>query len=210
MKRNAMLIMLTATAITVMSVVGCGKTGTKEVTEEPAAESAEVVEEATEDTQEALDDASEAVDEVMEEAQDALEEATDGATDALEDAADDLRSPEEELEVLKEQLVYMGGLYISDENNDLMMSIFKNDGLPVVVITKNGEVTYGEFTTEDATLDDGREYTKLLIQDKEFGYHFHLEDEDGDSFLVDEDGTVYDAKDVDESVAMDMVLQTLQ
>ena len=67
-----------------------------------------------------------------------------------------------------------------------------------------------EAVNEDATLDDGREYIKIFIDGKEFGYHFKLNDDDPDSFLVDEDGTVYPAKEGAESAAFDMVLDTLQ
>nr|MCR5526229.1 hypothetical protein [Lachnospiraceae bacterium] len=107
--------------------------------------------------------------------------------------------------------VYMGGLYISDPENDLMMSLFRDgDGNPVVIVEKHGEFYYDDLNTEDGTLEDGREYTKLLIEGKEFGYHFKLEDEDTDSFMVDEDGTVYPAKEVDESAAFDMLKNVLE
>ena len=100
--------------------------------------------------------------------------------------------------------VFMGGLYISDPHNDLTFNMYRtSDGDLVTFITKLGDRIYGEFTTEDATLDDGREYTKLLIDGHEFGYHFALDNETDDNFLVDDDGTVYFAKDVDEGVAME-------
>ena len=192
MKRNAMITLATAAAITVMSLVGCGQTDSVEVPEEAVAQAGEIAEDA------------------VEQVSSDVEEALDEAADAAEADGDEIRTPEEELEAMKADLVYMGGLYIKDPENDLMMAIFKNAGVPVAVVQKLGNTYYGEFTTEDGTTEDGREYSKMLIEDKEFGYHFHLEDEDAESFLVDEDGTIYDAYDMDESVAFDMVLDTLK
>ncbi len=189
MKKNVIASILVATMISAMAMVGCGSQQAQEVAEQ-ATEQVQEATEAVSEAQEAVADAAEAVSAVAEEVEE--------------------YDPEAELEAIKETLVYMGGLYISDPENDLMLSLFKNDGLPVAVVTKKGDVYYGEFTTEDGKLEDGREYVKLLVDNKEFGYHFHLEDGDEDSFLVDEDGTVYPAKDIDESVAYDMVLKTLQ
>ncbi len=183
----------------------------KEDAEDAADDAEDALEDAADDAKDSLDDASAAVQDSLDDAstavQDSLGEALDGVADELGVDSEELA---EEFEAIKENLVYMGGLYISDPNNDLMMCIFKNDGLPVAVVEKKGDLYYGEFTTEDATLEDGREYTKLLLEDKVFGYHFKLEDEDADSFMVDEDGTVYDAKDMDESVAYTMVMDTLK
>ncbi len=108
-----------------------------------------------------------------------------------------------------DSLTYMGGLYISDPENDLMMAIYRStDGGLKVLITKLGETIYGDLRTELATLEDGREYTKLTTDGRVFGYHFCVGDDDPtDSILVDEDGTVYPAKDIDESVAEDMLVE---
>ncbi len=107
-----------------------------------------------------------------------------------------------------EDFVHMGGLYISDPENDLMFNMYRTpDGDLVGLVTKQGTHIYGEFTTSDGTLDDGREYTKMSIEGHEFGYHFALENENDDNFVVDEDGTIYIAKVVDESVAMEMINQ---
>ncbi len=119
------------------------------------------------------------------------------------DAAED---PDAEFEQVKKNLVYMGGLYISDPKNDLTFALYKNDGLPIAIITKLGKVWFGEYETEDAKLDDGTEYTKILINDSEFGYHFN---DDMTGFLIDEDGKQYDAKELDESVAMDMARENI-
>lgn len=112
-----------------------------------------------------------------------------------------------ELEAVQDSLSYMGGLYIRDPENDLMFALFKNEGGDIVaVVTKLGERYYG--IPEDMpskTLEDGRGYTSFTIEGHTFGYYF------GDaSFVVDEDGTVYDGIDIDESVARDMVGDTFK
>ncbi len=240
MKKNLLLTVLTVSMISVMALTGCSSNSNEaaneaaseveeaaeEVTEDAAEaledaneDAAEALEDANEDAAEALEDANEdaaeALEDVSEDAAEALEDANEDAAEALENVSEDaLENLDEdvlaEFETLKDTLVYMGGLYISDSENDLMMCIFKNEGAPIVVVEKKGDLYYGELNTEDATLDDGREYTKFTLEDKDFGYHFKLDDEDGDSFLVDENGTVYDAKDMDESLAFDMVLDTLK
>ncbi|MBR1471179.1 MAG: hypothetical protein IJ600_06005 [Lachnospiraceae bacterium] len=117
-------------------------------------------------------------------------------------------SPAAELERIKEGQTYMGGLYISDPQNDLQMSLFRNteSGDLVVVITKLDALYYGIVDgMEEATTADGRTYSKFTLEGKEFGYYF----EEAGGILVDEDGTVYEAKDLDESAAWDMVLRSL-
>ncbi len=106
-------------------------------------------------------------------------------------------------------VTYMGGLYISDPENDLMFSLFRNDdGSIVAIVTKLGKLYYGIVgDTPSATLDDGREYTQFAVEDHTFGYNFG--DDANDPFVVDEDGKVYTAKNLDESVARDMVVQSL-
>ena len=217
MKRNTILTLFAAAVIAAMSITGCDSSSQEPVNEATEAVS-EIVSEVAVDAQDASSEAQEALSEAGVEAQEALNEAGEDLQDAsdefkqaiAETVQDVERSPEEELEVLKEHLVFMGSLAITDPENDLMMSIFKNDGVPVAIFEKLGNIYYGEFTTEDATLDDGREYIKIFIDGKEFGYHFKLNDDDPDSFLVDEDGTVYPAKEGAESAAFDMVLDTLQ
>ena len=223
MKRNTILTLFAAAVIAAMSITGCDSSSQEAVNEATEAVS-EIVSEVAVDAQDASSEAQEALSEAGVEAQEALNEAGEDLQDASDEfkqaiadretylatVKDVERSPEEELEVLKEHLVFMGSLAITDPENDLMMSIFKNDGVPVAIFEKLGNIYYGEFTTEDATLDDGREYIKIFIDGKEFGYHFKLNDDDPDSFLVDEDGTVYPAKEGAESAAFDMVLDTLQ
>ena len=117
----------------------------------------------------------------------------------------------ESKDLLKElKVVYMGGLYARSEVNDMMLALFKSSGTPIVVITELGKLYYGEYVTEDATLADGTKYTKITVEGKTYGYYF-----DGDvkelngGILVDQEGNKYEAKTLDESVAIDMAKRTV-
>ena len=136
----------------------------------------------------------------------ATEEVVENVVMAAKEAT---KTPEEELEALKEHLVYTGGLCIHDPDSDLMMAMFKKDGEPIAVIQELGNTYYGDFTTVTGTLDDGREYSRMFIADVEYGYHF-AESDSEDSFMVDQNGKEYFADDVYEEVAYDMVLDTLK
>lgn len=127
-------------------------------------------------------------------AQEATETTTEAATEAV-DAAEDENN----------QIVYMGGLYAADGESDINLALFKSSGTPVVIIQEGSNIYYGEFITEDATLEDGREYVKITVEDKVYGYHFN---DDMTGFVVDQDGKAHDAKELDESVAMDMQKET--
>lgn len=128
-------------------------------------------------------------------AQEATEEATTEATTEAVDAAEDENN----------EIVYMGGLYAADGQSDINLALFKSSGTPVVIIQEGSNIYYGEFITEDATLEDGREYVKITVEDKVYGYHFN---DDMTGFVVDQDGKAHEAKELDESVAMDMQKET--
>ena len=110
-----------------------------------------------------------------------------------------------------DDVVYMGGLYASDEECDANIALFKSAGIPIVIIQEGENIYYGEYTTEDAKLDDGTEYIKITVEGKTYGYHFD-EDENGNidttGIIVDQDGKSHFAKALDESVAMDMKSET--
>ncbi len=107
------------------------------------------------------------------------------------------------------EVVYMGGLYASDEECDANIALFKSSGTPIVIIQEGENIYYGEYTTEDAKLDDGTEYTKITVEGKTYGYHFDVDasgnvDAATTGIIVDQDGKAHYAKQLDESVAMDM------
>ena len=156
----------------------------------------EVVEEVAEG------EVGEVEEQVAEEVEEVVEEAVDEAEDAMPTA-------EEEYEAVKATLTYMGGLYAVDENCDLQIALFRNtDGDIVTVISKGGVVTdYGFAENEEAETEDGQAYTKILLDEKEFGYSF---DEDlTTGIVVDEDGASYKANELDEEEAFAMVKSTI-
>lgn len=103
-------------------------------------------------------------------------------------------------------LEYMGGLYARSEVNDMMLALFKSNGNPIVVITEFGNQYYGEYTTEDAMLKDGTEYTKITVENTIYGYHFN---EDGTGILIDQNNNKYESKKLDESMAKIMLANVL-
>ena len=101
---------------------------------------------------------------------------------------------------------YQGGLYAVDENCDLNIALFKSSGMPVAVITIGEDLYYGEYTTEEKTTKDGKKYEAITVEGKTFGYEFN---DDKTGIVVDEDGKAYNAKELDESAAMEMVRRTV-
>ena len=98
-------------------------------------------------------------------------------------------------------VVYMGGLYSHDGKSDMNLALFKSSGMPVAIVQIGDKIWFGEMTTEETTLDDGREYVSLKVEDTTFGYHF---DDDGTGFLIDDAGEEHKALALDESAAEDM------
>lgn len=165
----------------------------------------------TEDVQSAVTDATEGteLEEAGQQAADALEDVdTDAVADEVSDAADEAAEVVDDaanLADIKENLVYMGGLYVSNEDCDLSLAIFKNDGDQIAIVTQESDVNYGIFTTEEATLDDGTVYNVLTFENGDsFGGYAFNEDLNG-GIIVMADGTVYEAESLDESAALDMV-----
>ena len=101
---------------------------------------------------------------------------------------------------------YLGGLYARSEVNDMMIALFDSSGTPIVVITEFDKLYYGEYTTESGKFEDGVDYTKITVEGKTYGYHIN---DDLTGILVDQDGNKYEAKQLDESVAIDMVKRTV-
>ena len=105
-------------------------------------------------------------------------------------------------------IVFMGGLYAVSETCDMNLALFKSSGEPVAIVQIPVEdvLYYGEYTTEAAQLEDGRDYTSITVEGHTFGYYF---DDEYTGILLDEAGNVYNAKSMDESFAMDMVNTTI-
>ena len=160
-------------------------------------------------TEEVVEEVAEG--EVGEVEEQVAEEVEEAAEEVVEEVSEDEEMPtaEEEYEAVKATLTYMGGLYAVDENCDLQIALFRNtDGDILTVISKGGVVTdYGFAENEEAETEDGQAYTKILIDEKEFGYSF---DEDlTTGIVVDEDGASYKANELDEEEAFAMVKSTI-
>ena len=115
-----------------------------------------------------------------------------------------------ELEVTStesEEVVYMGGLFANDGKSDINLALFKSAGNPVIIVQEGANIYYGTYETEDAKTDDGKEYTKVTVEGKVYGYHFD-EDDETSGFVVDQDGVAHRAIILDESVANDMMNET--
>ncbi len=105
-------------------------------------------------------------------------------------------------------IVFMGGLYAVSETCDMNLALFESSGEPVAIVEIPVEdvLYYGEYETEAAKLEDGRDYTVITVEGHTFGYYF---DDEYTGILLDEAGNVYNAKAMDESFAMDMVNTTI-
>ena len=178
MKKNALELV---TILSVGMLAGCGNAA-----EAPAASATQVAEIAP----------TEVKTEVVAVTEAASEAATTEATVLTDETA------------ATDDIVFMGGLYAVSETCDMNMAFFKSAGEPIAIveIPVEGILYYGEYTTEDAKLEDGTEYTIITIEDHQFGYYF---DDEYTGILVDEEGNVYNAKAMDESCAMDMVATTI-
>ena len=184
MKKKIFAVM-TAAVMSMAVLAGCGDVTAEDV-QNAANEAAEQLPE------EVVDEAEAAAEELGVSANDVA----DAVNEAAEDAAD-----------AAENLTYMGGLYISDEENDLTMVLVRdqNEGNLIAIVSKLGNLTYGIIETETKTTDDGVEYTAFTLEDNEYGYIFN--DDGTTGTLIDADGTVYDAKVVDDSAAADLIAE---
>ena len=143
------------------------------------------------------------------EATEAVSEVAETAGEVAETAGEEMMSLEEQIQAVQDTLVFMGGLKSGDDAaKDIEIAMFRNDqGDIIYVYVEDGHLDYGMWTTEDATTADGKPYSKLTGGEKEYGYYFNEDLVTG--IIVDADGTVYDAVELDEKVARDLVSKTL-
>lgn len=149
---------------------------------------------------------------VATEATEAVSEVAEAVDAAQEDAAgaqEEMMNLEEQIQAVQDTLVFMGGLKTGDDAaKDIEIAMFRNDqGDIIYIYVEDGHLDYGMWTTEDATTTDGKPYSKLTGGEKEYGYYFNEDLVTG--IIVDADGTVYDAVELDEKVAREFVSQTL-
>ncbi len=116
---------------------------------------------------------------------------------------------EDEIQAVQNTLTFMGGLKTADgADKAIDIAMFRNeDGSIIYVYEEDGSLDYGMYTTETATTDDGREYSKIEGSLGSYGYYFNEDLVTG--IIVDTTGTVYDAVELDEDAARDYVSKTL-
>ena len=190
MKKKFFAVM-TAAVMSMAVLAGCGDVTEADVQNAVDAVAEQVPDEVKDGVADAADELGVSANDVADAANEALDAAEDVAADAVE-----------------ENLTYMGGLYISEEDNDLTLVLVRdqNEGNIIAIVSKLDTFTYGIIETEDKTTDDGVEYTAFTLEGNEYGYYFN-EDYTTGGILVDSDGTVYEAKFVDESAAKDYIAQ---
>ena len=147
--------------------------------------------------------------EVANEATEAVSEVAETAEEVAETAGEEMMSLEEQIQAVQDTLVFMGGLKTGDDAaKDIEIAMFRNDqGDIIYIYVEDGHLDYGMWTTEDATTADGKPYSKLIGGEKEYGYYFNEDLVTG--IIVDADGTVYDAVELDETVSRELVSKTL-
>jgi hypothetical protein len=147
--------------------------------------------------------------EVAVEATESVSEVAETAGEVAETAGEEMMSLEEQIQAVQDTLVFMGGLKTDDgAAKDIEIAMFRNDqGDIIYIYVEDGHLDYGMWTAEDATTADGKPYSKLTGGEKEYGYYFNEDLVTG--IIVDADGTVYDAVELDETVSRELVSKTL-
>ena len=164
----------------------------------------------TDTTEVTTEEPAEATEEAVEEepAEEVEEEPAEDEAEK-EEAEDEGVDEEANLEAVQASLTYMGGLYVNGNPDcDMELALFRNDdGDMIAIVYELGNIEYGQYETEDGTLEDGTAYTIIKFGEKTFGYYFDESLETG--ILVDQDGNVNEALALDEEEARALVTVTL-
>ena len=147
---------------------------------------------------------------IKKEADETAEQAAEVAQETTETAAEDeMPNPEEELQAVQDSLVFMGGLKTADDAaKKIELCMFRNDNGDIIyILSDEGTLDYGMWTTEDAQTADGQTYVKLIGGMSEYGYYFN--DDLVTGIIVDPEGNVYDAVELDEAASREYVSKTL-
>ncbi|WP_022769539.1 hypothetical protein [Butyrivibrio sp. NC2007] len=148
-------------------------------------------------------DVKQEVAETTEEVAEVVEETAETAVE------DEMPNPEEELQAVQDSLVFMGGLKTADDAaKKIDVCMFRNEQGDIIYIYNDGDIfDYGMFTTEETKTDDGKTYEKLIGTMGEYGYYFNEDLVSG--IIVDSEGNVYDAVELDEAASRELVSKTL-
>ena len=147
---------------------------------------------------------------VKQEVAETTEQVAEVVEETAETAAEDeMPNPEEELQAVQDSLVFMGGLKTADDAaKKIDVCMFRNEQGDIIYIYNDGDIfDYGMFTTEETKTDDGKTYEKLIGTMGEYGYYFNEDLVSG--IIVDSEGNVYDAVELDEGASREYVSKTL-
>ena len=147
---------------------------------------------------------------VKQEVAETTEQVAEVVEETAETAAEDeMPNPEEELQAVQDSLVFMGGLKTADDAaKKIDVCMFRNEQGDIIYIYNDGDIfDYGMFTTEETKTDDGKTYEKLIGTMGEYGYYFNEDLVSG--IIVDSEGNVYDAVELDEAASRELVSKTL-
>ncbi|WP_026527992.1 hypothetical protein [Butyrivibrio sp. VCD2006] len=122
---------------------------------------------------------------------------------------EEMMNLEEEINAVQESLIFMGGLKTTDDDfNEIDVAMFRNeDGEIVYIYEQDDTLDYGIYTTEYATTADGEEYAEIDGSIGKYGYYFNEDLVSG--IIIDTDGNVHEAIELDEEGARDYVRKTL-
>lgn len=131
------------------------------------------------------------------------------AAEQVEAVADEMPDPEEEIQKVQDTLTFMGGLKTADgADKAIDIAMFRNENGDIIYIyEEDGSLDYGMYTTETTTTDDGKEYAKIEGSIGTYGYYFNEDLVTG--IIVDTEGNVFDAVELDEAGAREYVRKTL-
>ena len=133
--------------------------------------------------------------------------ATEAEAASVEEAVSDEALPAggestEEVPYRDEGIKYMGGLATNEAGVDMKLAFFRKDGDPIGVLWDGTDFHYGNYETEDTQFDDGTKFVLIDFDGKKYGYWIN---DDMSGFLVDNDDNKFNASELDEGTAMELL-----
>ncbi|MBE5826617.1 MAG: hypothetical protein E7307_08275 [Butyrivibrio sp.] len=138
-----------------------------------------------------------------------VEDAAEQVEEVTEEVTEEMPNLEEEIQNVQDTLTFMGGLKTAEgADKAIDIAMFRNENGDIIYIyEEDGSLDYGMYTTETTTTEDGREYSKIEGGLGTYGYYFNEDLVTG--IIVDTEGNVYDAVELDEAGAREYVSKTL-
>ncbi len=142
-------------------------------------------------------------------AEEVVEQVADATQEEAEAVAEEMPNLEDEIQKVQDTLTFMGALKTADgADKAIDIAMFRNENGDIIYIyDEAGNLDYGMYTTETTTTADGKEYAKIESSIGTYGYYFNEDLVTG--IIVDTEGNVYDAVELDEAGAREYVSKTL-